>query len=106
MYGWVFSGLARISTASRVLPLELSIPSRSSVIRGVFIIWRGILIITLLKRKKTRLNVHSARIPELFDSIPLREVREDEIRFLKWDRRRNELEEVEDRSGRIDVYPF
>lgn len=59
------------------------------------------------EKKKTRLNVHSARIPELFDSIPLRkEVREDEIRFLKWDRRRNELEEVEDRSGRIDVYPF
>jgi len=56
------------------------------------------------KRETTRLNVHSARIPELFDSIPLREeVREDERRFLKWDRRRNELEEVEDRSGRIDV---
>lgn len=68
--------------------------------------WRGILIINLLK-ETTRLNVHSARIPELFDIIPLREeVREDEIKFLKWDRRRNELGEVEDRWERIDIYSF
>lgn len=36
MYGWVFGGLARISTASRVLPLKFSIPWGYSVIRGIY----------------------------------------------------------------------